>query len=182
MTMPNNLDEFLSFDPQNGVLTWKHRDASKFNAAKKPAEACASTWNKRFAGQEAFNYFTPNGYLHGRINGQSYYTHRIIWKLVHGEEPDTIDHINGNKADNRLDNLRNVPMAVNSKNMKMFRSNTSGHRGVSKNKQGKWIARIKVNYVRIHLGLFDNFEQAVAARLKAEKDYGFHENHGRIET
>ncbi len=91
-----------------------------------------------------------------------------------------IDHINGIRDDNRWENLRPVNRATNQKNMKLFANNTSGVPGVRKSPNGlKWVSRIFTEGKEVHLGTFKNKEDAVAARKKAEIDYGVHANHGR---
>jgi hypothetical protein len=99
-----------------------------------------------------------------------------------GKWPDTeIDHINGNRADNRFENLRQVSHQENGKNTKRYASNRSGFAGVGRTTNpSKWRARIRVNGKLVHLGVFDSAEDARTARKAAEKQFGFHENHGRM--
>jgi len=128
-------------------------------------------------GQEAGN-FCKNGYRRVRFDGEPYQTHRIIWKLLYGEDPAEIDHINGNRSDNRITNLRSVCHYENMRNMKKMPSNSSGVTGVFWCKdRSKWGAFIG----KKNLGRFDRFEDAVAARKQAEEEYGYHPNHGRGE-
>lgn len=118
------------------------------------------------------------------LDKTNYPPHRIIWKMVYGvDPPDVIDHINGDSRDNRLNNLRAVSQKENARNMKMSRSNTSGHTGVGVDSSGRgWGAHIKVDGKTHRLGTFDTFEEAVAARKTAERRFGFHPNHGRLEV
>ena len=89
-----------------------------------------------------------------------------------------IHHLNLDHSDNRIENLRATDNPGNSKNKTMRKINKSGATGVSFHKAaGKWRAFIKVNYKQVHLGLYDDFDVAVAARKAAESKYGFHENH-----
>lgn len=121
------------------------------------------------------------GYIQLKVNGRFYYAHRIIWEMHNGQIPDDmeIDHINHNKADNRIENLRLVRHETNTKNAPKYKNNTSGVTGVSWYKRDKkWLAQIMVDGNYIRLGLFDNFEAAVAVRKEAELRYGFHKNHG----
>lgn len=122
-----------------------------------------------------------DGYVELRFMGKCYLAHRLAWFHVHGVWPDNIDHINHDRSDNRLANLREVSRAENQRNQKLKSNNTSGVTGVfwRKDKQ-RWLAKIKVNYKDKSLGYYDSFKGACAARLDAEKKYGFHENHGRI--
>jgi hypothetical protein len=96
------------------------------------------------------------GYMRVKIDGVSYVTHRVIWKLLNQEEPPKyIDHINQDKSDNRIENLREVTQSQNSLNNKA--------RGCSFHKaSGKWQASIKINYKQISLGLFNTEEEAAA--------------------
>lgn len=110
------------------------------------------------------------------------YVHRIVWIMHNGEIPFGmhIDHINHNRKDNRIQNLRLVTNGENHKNTKLYSRNSSGVCGVSFSKwHNKWWARINVDGKFINLGMFDDINSAIEAREKAEKFYGFHENHGR---
>ena len=90
-----------------------------------------------------------------------------------------IDHINGVKTDNRINNLRLVTRSINLQNASMRCHNTSGFNGVSWHKSTKkWRAQIRVDGKSIHLGVFSNKKDAIAARIKANIKYGFSERHG----
>jgi hypothetical protein len=121
------------------------------------------------------------GYRKMNLLKKSYELHRIAWLIYYGDWPKkNIDHINGDKSDNRICNLRDATVVENARNSGMSRANTSGHIGVRYyERYGKWRAEIKVNYRNIHLGLFDTMDQAIEARKSAESSYGFHPNHGR---
>jgi len=121
------------------------------------------------------------GYLVVNIKCSGYLVHRIVYKLHHGVDPDHIDHINGDKLDNRIENLRSVSQTENGKNVKLNKNNKIGYLGVHMVKNNnKWWAQIKVDGKGIYLGSFDNKQDAINARKEAEKKYGFHENHGRV--
>ena len=127
---------------------------------------------------------TNDGYRRIQINGKTILAHRLVWLFEYGNVPSSmyeIDHIDGNRLNNKVDNLRLVTRSSNCKNTKVRRTNTSGVTGVHKVKRsGKYIARINgLNKERIVLGTFDNFEDAVKARKDAELIYGYHPNHGR---
>ena len=120
------------------------------------------------------------GYLTVGIGGTNYLCHRMIWLHQFGYEPKSIDHINHDRSDNRLSNLREVSQQENLRNQTLSASNTSGVTGVSWNKAlSNWRARIVVDYVTINLGSFVEFHEAVNARKNAEILYNFHENHGK---
>ena len=89
-----------------------------------------------------------------------------------------IDHINGDRYDNRIINLKEATTSENNRNRRITDRNTSGYVGVVK--QGdKWYAYIKVDGKKIHLGTYNTKDEAIQARKQAEKKYGFHENHGK---
>lgn len=160
----SELHEYLSLNSQTGKLFWKPRGGLKSNL-----------W-----GKEAFTSKTSNGYVQGSIKGQKLYAHRVVFAMVHGRWPEhQIDHINGNKEDNRPENLQDVTHSQNAKNMPKCSKNTSGHIGVHWMKRSnKWGAQIKADQKVTWLGVFLSKEDAIAARKSAEKLFGFHENHG----
>ncbi len=122
-----------------------------------------------------------SGYCVFMYKGKRYYSHRIIWEMLHGPIPDgvEIDHINHDRADNRIENLRLVSGKENMKNKSMQKNNISGVTGVSWNKNRmKWQAQISVNGKIIYLGIFSDFNSAVSARKVAENRHEFHRNHG----
>nr|WP_175479900.1 HNH endonuclease signature motif containing protein [Paracoccus homiensis] len=106
--------------------------------------------------------------------------HRVAWAVIHGRWPNgEIDHINGDRSDNRLANLREVTKRENHRNMAIRSDNTSGVTGVYwAREKGKWAAYIKADKM-VALGRYDTFAEAVAARRAAEKVLGYHPNHGR---
>lgn len=103
----------------------------------------------------------------------------MAWLYVYNEMPIQIDHINGDRTDNRLVNLRNVTQNENAKNTKLHKRNTSGVTGVYKTKTS-WIARICINSKDTLVGTYQTKEEAVRARKQAEIDHDYHKNHGRI--
>lgn len=125
----------------------------------------------------------PVGYRLVSGDGTDYVQHRVVWKMLHSSDPDKqIDHIDGDKTNNRLENLRCVFAQENQRNRKRSRNNTSGTLGVSWNtKMEKWKAYIVVNAKQIHIGVFSNKADAIKARKQAEIELGFHPNHGRVE-
>ena len=123
---------------------------------------------------------TTRRYKSVGLDGAEYQAHRLIWKYVHGEEPDYIDHINGDKHDNRIENLRNVDNAENLRNRAVSRNNNSGVMGVIWQKKiGRWVAYMHVKGKYKHIGCHTDFFEAVCARKSAERKHGFHINHGR---
>lgn len=174
MPSRQTLISLLDYNHETGVLRWRERPLSMFSSAR----ACAA-WASRYAGKVA-GFRAKDGYLMVRIAGQNHLAHRVAWKIATGDEPPAIDHINGVGSDNRLVNLRAVDHSENMKNVKAYSTNSSGHRGVYWSKSARrWEAKIGVSGKVKSLGYFAEFEGAVAARLQAEKDHGFHANHGR---
>lgn len=124
-------------------------------------------------------HITDSGYYLTQLLGKKYRAHHLAWLYVYGYLPERLDHINGDKLDNRIDNLREVTNQENLKNSKRFSTNTSGFTGISKYKD-KWRAYIVVDGKQKHLGVFDDIEEAKQARLSANITYGYHQNHGRV--
>jgi len=159
--MQKQFNRLFNYDPDTGVVTNRCRRGNR------AAWALADKGN-------------GYGYLRVGVDGKRYLLHRVIWVMLHGYWPEQIDHINGNRSDNRLVNLRAVTNADNCRNKRQLDSNTSGCTGVNF-EANRWRARIHMYYDTVHLGRFDNFLDACAARKAAELKYGFHRNHGRNE-
>lgn len=124
-------------------------------------------------GDEAGCLCPKLGYRNLRIDRRGYLAHRVAWLFVNGEwPPGEIDHINGDRADNRISNLRLASDAENRRNSKRPVSNTSGVKGVSWCKKKKmWHAGIKYNYRTINLGYFDDVNEAGRAYQSAAMKY-----------
>lgn len=163
------LRERLTADPETGSLTWNYYAG---------ARGC---WNARWAGRPAFTADNGAGYRQGRVDGVTLKAHRVLWALVYGAWPTgELDHINGDTADNRIANLREVDRGANCRNVKRRKDNTTGRVGVWASPSGRrWHAAIVAQKQRVFLGSFASFNDAAAARDLAEREYGFHENHGR---
>lgn len=130
----------------------------------------------RFGERTPSGRIATNGYRQIFFQGKRYMAHRLAWLYVYGEWPKLqIDHINQCRDDNRIDNLREVTNKQNGENVRHFSHNTSGRRGVSWAKaKGQWQADIKHHGKTYYLGSFDNIIDAVAARMKAEKELFTH--------
>lgn len=176
---PQQLHQFLIADFDAGTLIWRERKPSDFGG-KRPEHTC-KCWNSRCAGKPAGEISGGKSeYRICRILGRNIRTHRVMWAMKNMRWPEGhIDHINHDRKDNRIDNLREVSAAENHKNRKLSPKNSSGINGVFYNAdKKKWTARIKISGESIHLGHFDNIEDAARTRNEADRKYGFHENHG----
>lgn len=145
------LREVLDYDPDTGVFTRKVR-----------------TGNVKIG--DVAGSFNGKGYIRIGIDGRLHRAHRLAWLYVTGEWPkDQIDHINGDRGDNRLANLREVNNAENQHNLRKARAdNTTGFLGVSP-RYGKFRAYIMVDGKNKHLGCFPTPEAAHAAYLEAKR-------------
>jgi len=139
----------LIYDSATGGLTWRIRVGTVV------------------AGSEA-GHIDRYGYRRLRINRVVLLAHRVVWALHFGKWPkDEIDHIDGNRANNHISNLRQATTAENAQNRKVHRNNTSGFPGVSRS-GGMWIARIRTPGERHCLGVFETPEAAYQSYLDAK--------------
>ena len=135
----------------------------------------------KFAGRRAGSLHKTVGYRQINTGKKYVYEHRVIMLLVHGSLPKGIqvDHINHDRSDNRLENLRLVTHTENGRNAKKISTNTTGVTGVTFCKlTGRYQAQMHMKGKCKYLGQYDTLEEAATARLEAEIKYGFHENHG----
>jgi hypothetical protein len=147
------LRALLDYEPDTGIFWWRVQLSRRVKVG-----AIAGTVN-------------CDGYICIKVNGMQFKAHRLAWLHTHGMWPDhQIDHINGNRADNRIANLRDVSQFTNMQNQVRPRmDNTSGFLGVSLDKRDKrWRAGIRINGRRQHIGLFDTAVEAHVAYLAAK--------------
>jgi hypothetical protein len=172
----STLHEMLQYAP-DGSLHYRERGPHLFKESDRfSPQGLANMWNGKMAGERADKLRSDGRYRVVLIQAQQYLAHRVIWKMVYGGDPDLIDHINGDGQDNRIENLRSVDAFANHRNRKRTASSTTRRIGVTfRKRNNKWQAKA----AGIFLGLFDTFEDAVAAREEAERQLGFHPNHGR---
>jgi hypothetical protein len=173
------LRRLLRLDASTGRLFWLERTPDLFPGCKSPEPYCQS-WNARYAGREAFTALNK-GYRVGRIYDRMAQAGRVVFALANGRWPENnIDHIDGNPLNNRPENLRDIPQAGNTKNMRLPRHNTSGIVGVGFIRtSGRWFAQIGSRKNHVFLGCYATKEEAAAARRAAERELGYHANHGR---
>lgn len=168
----------IKYFPETGAFQWNERLPHIVQMYGGDPKSCGM-WNTRYL-HKPVGTLNSKGYLVTRIMGRAYKLHRLAWFMVHAEWAEEIDHINGDKSDNRIANLRSVTRAENMKNKPKYKQNSSGVIGVGWHKTtNKWIAKIRINGRDYHLGIFETIEGAAAARAAAEVRYGFHKNHGR---
>ena len=151
------LKEFLHYNPDTGVFTWIKKPHARIKV-----------------GQVAGSKIS-NGYLQMQLKGINYYAHRLAYYMYHGVDPleKCIDHIDGDKANNKINNLRLASNAQNCMNrVNLSINNTSGVRGVCWDKfYKKWRGVIMINGEQKHLGYFINIEDAIKVRKEAEIKY-----------
>jgi hypothetical protein len=146
------LHELLCYIPETGKFIWRN---PRWPSHK--LTGCAGCNTGR--------------YIVIRVNGITYRAHRLAWYYVYGSMPDgQLDHINGDKTDNRICNLRLATPAENISNRGLQYNNSSGYKGVTRLKSGRWSANIRNDGCRNHLGTFDTAEQAHAAYCEAARD------------
>jgi hypothetical protein len=149
------LRELLDYDPLTGVFTWRVRLSNRAPVGSSPRRKAIT------------------GYMRVRVGGRLYLAHRLAWLHVHGKWPDDeIDHINGDRADNRIANLRDVNSRQNKENRRAAQSNNKscGLLGATWRKnERKWAGQITVRGRISHLGYFDSAEEAHAAYIAAKR-------------
>jgi hypothetical protein len=153
----------FDYNPRTGELRWRKRPLEHF--ATKGAWA---TLNTRDAGKSA-GYIHSQGCQYVFVAGSKYKAHRIIWKLVTGEEPPgTIDHRDGDPSNNRWNNLRPATMLEQSRNSRVRKDNKSGFRGIRR-RDKRWRASIIDKGISRYLGSFATPEEASAAHEGAAR-------------
>ena len=148
------LKSILNYDAETGIFTWK---VNKSNRSK--------------VGNIAGSKF--NGYVNIEINNKSYKSHRLAWLYVYGKFPENlIDHINANRSDNKISNLRKATYQKNSENYKTPKTNTSGVKNVSWYKNlNKWVVSISVKSKKKTIGYFEDLELAELVAIEARNKY-----------
>ncbi len=166
----------VKYDPETGSMIWKAKQGGKD----------AARWNTRYSGKEC-GTLDDKGYRRVLFRFEAGKTfkiraHRLAWFITHGVLPvGEIDHINQDKSDNRISNLRDVPKELNQRNGTRKGNNTSGFTGVTWHKQRKkWCAQVNVLGIHYHVGVFEDIEEADRAAREFRAKHGFTENHGRV--
>lgn len=156
MITADELRRLLAYDPDTGVFTWRAKSAR--NSYARVGDV-AGWINKKY------------GYRRISVMATQHQAHRLAWLYVHGEWPaQFIDHVNGDRSDNRFSNLRLATHAENMCNRPKPRTNTSGYKGVSWcRRDRRWRVKIKVNGQHHHIGRFATQDEAHAAYCEAAK-------------
>jgi HNH endonuclease/AP2 domain len=154
MITQSRLQSLLSYNPETGIFVWRLH-----NSKRTKNSSSAGCLNK------------DTGYIQIKIDGHLYRAHRLAWFYVYGNFPiHQIDHINGNRSDNRIENLREATHLQNQHNQTKPRANNTGYKGVSFYAPLlKYRARIKLKNKEKHLGYFDTPEEAYEAYCNAAK-------------
>ena len=155
--LPSQEDLCRLFEYREGNLYWRIRLSNYAKIGEKAGSLC------------------PRGYMRIQINHKKYFAHRIIWCYHFGPIADKlqIDHIDGNKTNNMIENLRLATHGQNKcNNKRAFCNSKTNILGVNWfEKTNKWKVAIRKNHKKIHLGYFVNQEDAIAARKAAELQY-----------
>lgn len=157
------LMSFLTYDSEAGIF---YRNITTSSNAKE-GEICGN--------------ITYNGYVRISVDGKRYLAHSLAWLYIYGEMPKTqIDHINHNRKDNRISNLRVCTQAENTRNASIRKDNTSGISGIYfDKKRNVWKVQIKKDSEIGFYGRYKDIEDAIKVRNAVYKELGFHENHGK---
>lgn len=147
------LHQLVSYDPDSGEMFWKS-PMGKVKAGKKIS--CKDS----------------RGYVVVRLNGTLYRVHRLAWVYINGDHDfQLIDHINGIKSDNRIENLRACSYLENARNLAKRKSNKTGFKGVSWNaEKAKFKAVTSINGKQKFLGYFDDAIEASNAYINFTKN------------
>lgn len=173
------LRDALDYFPDTGQLIWKSRPLHHFKKQTSrggPMQDC-NAWNARYAGIPAFQTIRADkntSYFCGRLDGIKMAAHRVIWKWVTGEDPDLIDHKDGNGLNNRFDNLRSVNQSVNLRNRKNARVRVPGNPGIYWREQTQeWEVYIRsLEGKRLHSSSYDTLSTAQSAKKFISLVYG----------
>lgn len=160
------LSAFLHYNPETGQFHWRNPGQEMFTSLK-----AWRAWTVKHAGKPAGGVGN-HGYARFMVAGQRMLAHRVAYFMMHGIQPDIMDHINGDRTDNRIANLRPATAQANALNGKIRESSKSGVPGVTLT-NGKWQAYIRADNRLVHLGFFVDRDEAIAVRKAAEQVHGY---------
>lgn len=151
------------FDYKDGQLVWKVQKAQRTKIG-----SVAGWTNSDKHGQR---------YLNVEINGKAYKIHRLVFLYHNGYLAKDIDHIDGNRLNNRIENLREVTESQNAFNSKIRKTNTSGYKNVFKD-NCKWRVQLSIQGKSLSFGSFDDLELAgLVAEEARDKFHGAYARH-----
>lgn len=177
---PAQLRKYLEPDFMRGLCFWKARPLDDFDSEKEWRR-----WRTRYAGRNA-GQLKPDGYWCMTLFGTRYLRGRLMWALQTGEWPKVIDHINGDRRDDRLVNLRDVTPAINARNRFLNCRNKTGRVGVFyRQNRDFYEVYCCIDGSKMYLGNYKSKQTAVAVREAAEylavlNGFGFSERHGTL--
>lgn len=160
---PEQIRQLVSYEPETGLLFWKPRDTSWFNGKLRPT----NVWNTRYAGKQALSYISTYGYYCGAVLNYQLLAHRVVWAWHYGEWPILeIDHINRNRLDNRIENLRDVSHSENERNKSLSIRSKTGETGVYRTRSGRYSANYVSHLKKLQIGTYATIAEAAEARAK----------------
>lgn len=168
---PAQLRQLLRYDPETGKLFWREAGIEFFEDGKRSAISRWRHWNSTYPGREAFTANNGNGYKRGAFRRVDLYAHRVVWAIIHGEWPvNEIDHIDLDRTNNKICNLREAIRNENAWNAPHHKDNKSGLKGVVLDKRrGHWSAKIMKFGKLYNLGRFNTAQEAHEAYCRASK-------------
>lgn len=150
-TARDEVQKLLTYDASTGVFTWRVRAGSRIKVG------------------DVAGRISSTGCVDIGIYGKQYKAHRLAWLYIYGALPEgSIDHINGDRQDNRIANLRIATPAENQQNRRLTWQNQTGFVGIRKTAAGKYVAAIRVNRIKRYIGTYDSPEEAHAAYISAK--------------
>lgn len=143
------------FEYRDGGMYWK-KEPSKHGKRKKG---------------ERFGHTAANGYRAGKFRKNRVLEHRLVWLMFNNSLPEMLDHIDGNRENNRIENLRAITYSQNAHNARLRQDNKSGHKGVWVTPYGTYHVRLSVNNRCVRFGTFKDFELACLVADEARDLY-----------
>lgn len=150
------LSNIVNYNPETGIMTW------------------ASTRGPRALEGEEVGCQTEQGYRRFKVDGVRYFVHRVAWELVHGVYPIQVDHINGDRSDNRICNLREADSSLNALNKKKYKNGSNTHTGIYPKSYG-----FEVHVSGRAIGYVNTLDEALSLRDEERNRLGFTERSGK---